>query len=179
MKKGSNFLLMMIGVYIVIAGVVVLLFVPGFFPGATGKAADSEFEEPEFVATRQEARVIGDASSDAPVDDSWKYTDGTVTDADLTPTPTPEPESGKKTCYRFRMANVYSWLRVREAPDMNAETLGRMSPGTEGYILEKGTEWSKLVTDDGELIGYSSNDYLEFVEVKASEIPNSVLKMMR
>ena len=92
MKKGSNLLLVMIGIYIVIAVVVLLMFMP--------KSTGDQPKEPESVKAGQEARTIGDASKDAPVDNTWVYSDGTITDEDLAdqglPIPTVAPEDGEE-----------------------------------------------------------------------------------
>ena len=170
MKKGSNILLLMMGVYLIIAVVVVIILIP------KGAARSAEDTEPEGIQAMREARVMGDASSDRPVDSSWVNSDGVVSlneaerAALATPTPTPVPEPSRKY-YGFALKDVSSWLNVRKEPKKSAAILDRLKPGSTGFILEEGDEWSLVLSEDGKIKGYCFNEYLSIREVDAADYP--------
>ncbi len=170
MKRGSNILLLMMGVYLIIAVVVVIILIPK-------GAKVTEPTEPEGIQEMREARVMGDASSDAPVDSSWVNSDGVVSlneaerAALATPTPTPTPEAPKKKYYGFSLNNVTSWLNVRKEPKKASAALGQLKPGSTGYVLEQDEEWSLVISADGKIKGYCFNEYLNISEVPESEFP--------
>ena len=171
MKKGSNILLVMMGIYLIAAVVVVIILIPK-------GGSHSDAKEPEVIEEMKEARVMGDASSDAPVDSSWVNSDGVVSLneaeraalATPTPTPTPVPEVVKKY-YGFSLNNVSSWLNVRKEPKKSSAILGQLKPGSTGYIIEQDEEWSLIVSADGKLKGYCFNEYLNISEVDEAEYP--------
>lgn len=172
MKKGSNILLLMMGIYLIIAVVVVVILIP------KGAAKGAEDKEPEGIQEMREARVMGDASSDRPVDSSWVNSDGVVSLneaeraalATPTPTPTPVPEQSRKY-YAFGLKDVSSWLNVRKEPKKNSAAIDRLKPGSTGYILEEGEEWSLVISEDGKIKGYCFNEYLSIKEVAAADYP--------
>lgn len=77
---------------------------------------------------------------------------------------TPEP-----VYYAFTTLNIYSALRVRQEPNLDARIIARFSPGTAGYVLEKGSTWS--LVRSGDITGYVSNEYLDFREIPEEEYP--------
>ena len=171
MKKGSNILLVMMGVYLIVAVVVVIILIP---KGGTR----SDAKEPEGIEEMREARVMGDASSDRPVDPGWVNSDGVVSlneaerAALATPTPTPTPvEEPKKQYYGFSLNNVSSWLNVRKEPKKSSAILGQLKPGSTGYILEQDEEWSLIISEDGKTKGYCFNEYLSVREVEEEDFP--------
>ena len=165
MKRGSNILLIMMAGYLLIAAIVAVVY---FLP----KASDGD-KMPEALQERQEARVRGDASSDTQIPDNWSA--GGIEWKDPTPTPTPVPEPEpvveEKQYYTFRVINMRSYLYVRQEPDKSSAKVGEMKPGTTGYVIDRGEEWSEIVTENGKTRGYSFNKYMEFTEVGMEEIP--------
>lgn len=71
--------------------------------------------------------------------------------------------------YRFTTTNRQTPLNVRLSPNLEATIIGRLSPGSTGYILEKGEAWSKIKTD--KLEGYAFNEYLKLEEISQEEHP--------
>ncbi len=69
--------------------------------------------------------------------------------------------------YAFVTSNVKGNLHVRIQPDMDAEIIARLAPGTAGCVLEQGEEWSLVKTAD--IAGYVSNRYLQFQEITKEE----------
>lgn len=88
-----------------------------------------------------------------------------------TPEPTPvqeeEPVAEDIHYYAFTTTNKYTILRVREEPDINGKVIYRLSPGSTGYVLERGESWSLIQTP--EATGYSHNGYLDFQEISEEE----------
>lgn len=76
---------------------------------------------------------------------------------------------GKVHYYRFKVINIDSTLRVRDKGSFSGKVIARFKNGREGYVLEKGEEWSKIVTKEGTFTGYCYNDYLEFTEISKDE----------
>ncbi len=71
--------------------------------------------------------------------------------------------------YKFKVINIDSTLRVRDKGSFSGKVIARFKNGREGYVLEKGEEWSKIVTKEGTFTGYCYNDYLEFTEISKDE----------
>ncbi len=71
--------------------------------------------------------------------------------------------------YKFKVINIDSTLRVRDSASFSGKVIARVKNGREGFILEKGEEWSKIVTKEGTYTGYCYNDYLEFTEISKDE----------
>lgn len=69
--------------------------------------------------------------------------------------------------YSFITTNVKGSLHVRIQPGMDAQIIARLSPGTAGYVLERGEDWSLVKASD--VTGYVSNQYLQFQEIPREE----------
>lgn len=79
-----------------------------------------------------------------------------------------EPASdAQERYYTFVTANVRNGLRVRLQPGMDGQIISRLVPGTSGYVLERGEDWSLIKTSD--VTGYVSNRYLQFQEISKEE----------
>lgn len=81
--------------------------------------------------------------------------------------PDQEPAEAEPVYYSFVTLNTKSALHVRIRPGMDAEIISRLAPGTTGYVLEWGDEWSLIQT--AEITGYVSNRYLRFQEIPKEE----------
>lgn len=75
----------------------------------------------------------------------------------------------EKQFYTFTSLNRFTGLRIRKEPSINGQIIEKMNPGSVGYVLEKGDEWSYVKY--GEIIGYSSNKYLSFTEIDKKDLP--------
>ena len=71
--------------------------------------------------------------------------------------------------YKFTTTNRLTSLNVRVAPGLFSDVVGKLSPGSTGYIIEVSDEWSHIKTDTVE--GYCSNAYLKLEEVSMEEYP--------
>lgn len=58
------------------------------------------------------------------------------------------------------MPNVKEYVTIRAAASADAEAVGRLGKGASAEVLEKGAEWTKIVSGNCE--GYVSNEYLKF-----------------
>lgn len=64
------------------------------------------------------------------------------------------------------MPNVKEYVTIRREAGKESESVGRLYKGGAAKVLERGEEWTKVVSGDCE--GYISNEYLEFdLEAKA------------
>lgn len=151
MTKKQLSLLITLFIYVLIglaaAGILFLMGTGKINPNA--KAADSpaviELNEKEAIAQANEEAALREAeSAQASEDETTHY-------------------------YRFTTTNRLTGLNVRLSPNLEATVIGRLSPGSTGYILEKGESWSKIKTDT--LEGYASNEYLNLEEISKDEHP--------
>ncbi len=78
----------------------------------------------------------------------------------------PEPETEQETePYKYKdafLVNVDAYLNVRSTPSTDGEIVGKIYRGGGGQVVEKGTEWSKIVS--GNVTGYINNQYVWFAE---------------
>ena len=81
----------------------------------------------------------------------------------------PEPE---KHYYEFTAINAHTILHMREEPDIKSKSIYKLKPGTKGYVLELGDDWS-YVTTEGHA-GYCSNEYLNMSEIPEEEYPEEL-----
>ncbi len=65
--------------------------------------------------------------------------------------------------YAFITTNTQYLLRVRQTPDINGEIIGKLEPSSTGYLLEAGTEWSKVEVNG--LTGYVATEYIDTYEI--------------
>ncbi|MBQ3789298.1 MAG: hypothetical protein II800_00030 [Lachnospiraceae bacterium] len=81
--------------------------------------------------------------------------------------------------YLLQTTNRITILRLREAPNLLATILYKMPPGTPGYVVYRGKNWSYIAaeTKDGVKIGYAFNGYLAFEEIPPEEVPVDYLKI--
>lgn len=64
------------------------------------------------------------------------------------------------------MANVEEYVTIRQQASAESEAVGRLGKGAAAEVLERGAEWTKVLSGDCE--GYVSNEYLAFgLEAKA------------
>ena len=129
--------------------------------GEEEKAAETEAEEEEPEAKEEEAETAGPETEEP----------------EEAETPALGPE-GKpltvlaetaKVYKSFKTLNREKILHVRVAPDINSEIIARLSPGTEGLVLEVGDHWSRIRSFDGTITGYCSNEYLTFTDISPEE----------
>lgn len=81
-----------------------------------------------------------------------------------------QSQTGDKKFYKYKTTNRYNQLRVRKGPDTSEPIVDKLPPGAVGYVIEKGDEWSYIMT--GRVEGYSSNSYLSFDEIDINELPD-------
>ncbi len=58
------------------------------------------------------------------------------------------------------MPNVKEYVTIRKEPSKDSEAEGRLYKGGAAEVIERGDEWTKVVSGDCE--GYIANEYLEF-----------------
>ena len=91
--------------------------------------------------------------------------DVTETTQDITEVATGEPN--EIHYYTFVTTNVGTGLRMRKAPGDNTEIVTSLKPGTTGYVIEQGDEWSKVYANGK--TGYCINKYLKLTEISKEE----------
>lgn len=89
------------------------------------------------------------------------------------PEPLEEPEPVRKY-YTFDTTNSDTPLNVRVAPDIDAKRIYRLQPGTKGYVLGLGDEWSYVYIPSKKGYGYVFNEYLSMTEVSEEEFPEEL-----
>lgn len=88
-----------------------------------------------------------------------------------------EVTEDKKHYYAFKTINEVQGLRIRTEPSLDASIISKMKPGSVGYVLVLGDEWSYVT--DGKHVGYSANEYLELIELDADNLPDDFPKEYR
>lgn len=58
------------------------------------------------------------------------------------------------------MPNVKEYVTIRTEANADSEAVGRLGKGDAAQVIERGPEWTKIVS--GKCEGYVSNEYLEF-----------------
>ncbi len=86
---------------------------------------------------------------------------------------TPEPENETKY-YSFTSINSTTILHMREEPDLKAKSIYQLKPGTKGYVMELGDDWSRVYAK-GE-VGYCSNEFLSLTEISKEDIPEEAIE---
>lgn len=114
--------------------------------------------------------VIGSVDAPAVTTVSEPEEISSVSEPEPEPATETEPATDAVQYYSFVTTNRYQILHVRETPDMSGKILARLDPGTKGYVLEYGPEWSLIVTGDN-IKGYSYNQYLDLTEITPEELP--------
>ncbi|MBQ6968589.1 MAG: hypothetical protein IJP84_11900 [Lachnospiraceae bacterium] len=82
-----------------------------------------------------------------------------------------EPESGEKY-YSFTANNSAGRLNVRKEPTVRAKVIARIHPGTKGYVLDIGEEWTHVAVSEN--MGYCANEYLAMQEIPEDEFPEEL-----
>lgn len=82
------------------------------------------------------------------------------------PEPT-EPVEPEVHYYSFKTNNTDTRLRMRAEPDEDAKILYELKPGSSGYVIELGDDWSKVSAYGHE--GYCANEFLTMTEISEEE----------
>ena len=85
---------------------------------------------------------------------------------------TEEEPAPEKHYYEFTAINSKTILHMREAPDIKSKSIYKLKPGTKGYVLEMGDDWSYVTAE--EHAGYCSNEYLNLREIPEEEYPEEL-----
>lgn len=100
--------------------------------------------------------------------------------------PEPEPEPAEEEpvdpyagmhFYKLTSSNRTQRLHVRREPGMKGFIIERIKPGTPGYVLYKGLNWSYIAVGDDHMVkGYSFNYYLDLTEIYPEDMPEKLLE---
>ncbi len=102
------------------------------------------------------------------------------------PEPLPEPEdtvsedsvseneAEEEHYYSFKSNNTDTRLRMRAEPDEKAKVVYELKPGTTGYVIELGDEWSNVCAYGNK--GYCANEFLTMTEISKEEYDELVTK---
>ncbi len=92
-----------------------------------------------------------------------------VSEPEEEPEPVPEEHY-----YSFKSNNTDTRLRMREEPDESSRIVYELKPGTTGYVIELGDEWSKVSAYGNK--GYCANEFLTMTEISKEEYDELVKK---
>ncbi len=160
-----------------IAGAAVVLFVSGLGDNVSGTAneevsAMETYADAEGITTESYEGILGLSSINADVVGSpftalkeTETSETEVTTETVTETVTEvetEPETEPYKYANTFLVNVDEYLNVRSTPSTDGEIVGKIYRGSGGEVVEKGAEWSKVVT--GNVQGYVCNQYVWFAE---------------
>jgi hypothetical protein len=114
-----------------------------------GNSGEPVYEEP----------VIEEPVSEEPVSEET-VSDDTVSDD----TAEAEPE---EHYYSFKTNNTETRLRMRREPGDDGKIIYELKPGSSGYVVELGDDWSKVSAYGHE--GYCANEFLTMTEITKEE----------
>ena len=78
-----------------------------------------------------------------------------------------EPEVPEEHFYSFKTNNTDTRLRMRREPGEDAKIIYELKPGSTGYVIELGDDWSKVAAYGHE--GYCANEFLTMTEITEEE----------
>lgn len=158
-----------------VAGSAVLLFVSG-----QGNNAEAVNNRPEASAAASASEAVTKESTEGILSLSSinSYVVGnpfaTVEESKAETETAAEEETTEAEPYKYEntfIANVDEYLNVRKTPSSDGEIAGKIYRGGGGVVVEKGAEWSKVVS--GNVEGYINNQYAWFshdVEAHFAEV---------
>ena len=88
----------------------------------------------------------------------------------------PAPAATERKYYSFVTSNVEQILYVRTQPGLDKKSIARLKPGTKGYVLQEGPNWCYIIA--GDIIGFSSTEYLKLTEVPKEQFPQDYLNIV-
>lgn len=122
----------------------------------------SEFDtSSEFDSETESADIYDDTEVDP--DEGGDTEGGNNND-----TETPEVSDEEKLWANRVIANVSSVLNVRKEPKSDAAIVGKMEGGAYGVVVEKGEEWTKIIS--GNVEGYVATKYCLFGEEARNKV---------
>ncbi|MBO5552225.1 MAG: SH3 domain-containing protein [Lachnospiraceae bacterium] len=133
--------------------------------------------------SREMGEIKADASEEAaaeePASEEAAAADDTAAEAPAEEPASVEPASGaeellpeEKHYYSFISNNETTDLRMREEANENSKIVYRLKPGTTGYVVYLGDEWSWVYADGYE--GYCANEYLTLKEISEEDYPEEL-----
>ncbi len=117
-----------------------------------------------------EGLVTGNVGMEEPIEETEIPSEPAEPQTEAATEPS-EPAEEAPKYYSFITVNHDTILNMRIAPDIDSKSIDRLDPGTKGYVLEIGDEWS-YVGCDGRT-GYCSNEYLSLTEIQKEDIPEA------
>ena len=135
----------------------------------TGESSSSDMESTEnFSGSENDTNMEFESDSmgteiydDTEVDPEGGDGSGDV-EGDGGTTDEPELSEEEKLWADRFIANVKSVLKVRKSPSTDAAVVGKMERGAYGIVVEKGEEWTKIIS--GTVEGYVATKYCLFGE---------------
>lgn len=123
--------------------------------GAAGNNSEITSEDGDVSVDKDSSDIVAGGTEDD------TEGEGTEPDSEDSVT-TPEPElTEEEILWQTRLlANAKNNLNVREEPNTDAKIVGKLERGDYAIIIEKGEEWSKIVS--GNVEGYVYNQYCLF-----------------
>lgn len=126
---------------------------------------DTEGTDSVLSLSSLEAYVVASPFTELAEQDSTENESETkATEAENETEPETEPETAAEP-YKYEntfIVNVNEYLNVRSIPSTDGEVVGKIYAGGGGQVIEKGAQWSKIIS--GNVEGYINNDYAWFAQ---------------
>lgn len=171
--KGNKTLLLTVMLFYMVAGAAacMVFFTYGTFWDREEKPAVVSYYEQETRAVLAETTI---AETEAVLAESVAEPESqTVPETAETPAEEESsealapPETEPTPYYSFRVMNIQGRLHVREGAGSSYAVVASLNPGSSGFVLEKGPQWSLIQTEN--VKGYVYNKYVEFEEIPQEE----------
>ena len=132
--------------------------------GTAGNSSEITSEDGDVSVDKDSSDIVGGGTEDETESDTEGEStevEGTEPDSQEPVTPS-EPElTEEEILWQTRLlANAKNNLNVRKEPNTDSKIVGKLDRGDYAIIIEKGEEWSKIVS--GNVEGYVYNQYCLF-----------------
>ena len=117
-------------------------------------------------------RIVGNVTSLNSV--SYDFTEEPEVPAEPEPVEEPVPVEPEEHFYSFTSINSTTILHMRIEPSLSARVIAKLKPGTKGYVMEPGDDWSRVWAEGK--VGYCSNEFLSLTEISREEIPEEAVR---
>lgn len=117
-------------------------------------------------------QIVGNVTSLNSV--SYDFTEEPEVPEEPEPVEEPVPEVPEEHFYSFTSINSTTILHMRIEPSLSARVIAKLKPGTKGYVMEPGDDWSRVWAEGK--VGYCSNEFLSLTEISREEIPEEAVR---
>lgn len=80
--------------------------------------------------------------------------------------------------FKYTTCTTKTVLNFRKEPSEDSKIMYKLAPGTPGYVLQPGNEWSMVVVPQYHETGYCATEYLDLVEITKEDFPEEYAELV-